>query len=174
MLLYNQVIFMEIFLKEAEYSQRGVLNNLLEKYSYEFSQYDKVPFNQDGLYGYTYLDSYFTSSDRFAYFILADTHLAGFCMVNKHAECERAVDWSVAEFFVAYPYRRQGVGSKTMEKLFEKHKGFWNIKYHPKNTASKIFWTKIADKHSHGNYELLIGCEKYSDGTAPEVLFFKI
>ena len=165
---------MEITLKPAEHSRKIILNNLLEKYNYEFSQYDKMPFNQDGLYNYTYLDSYFTSSNRFAYFIFADKHLAGFAMVNNRAECDRRVDWSIAEFFVAYPYRQQGAGSKAMEKLFEKHKGFWNIKYHPKNTVSKSFWTKIADKYSCGEYELLSGNEKYYDGTLPEVLFFKV
>ena len=41
---------MEITLKPAEHSRKIILNNLLEKYNYEFSQYDKMPFNQDGLY----------------------------------------------------------------------------------------------------------------------------
>ncbi len=165
---------MEITLKMVEYGEKSVLSNLLEKYSYEFSQYDKLPFNRDGLYNYSYLDCYFTSENRFAYFIFADMQLIGFAMVSKRAECDRYADWSVAEFFVAYPYRRQGIGSSTIKRLFEMHRGIWHIKYHPYNLASKAFWTKIADRHARGKYELTYGNEKYYDGTTPEVLVFRV
>ena len=51
--------------------EKETLRNLLEKYNYEFSQYDLIPFNEEGLYGYRYLDSYFTQPDRAAWFIRA-------------------------------------------------------------------------------------------------------
>ena len=31
--------------------EKETLRNLLEKYNYEFSQYDLIPFNEEGLYG---------------------------------------------------------------------------------------------------------------------------
>jgi hypothetical protein len=48
--------------------EKQILANLLEKYNYEFSQYDSRDVNKLGLYGYDYLDSYWTKPDHFAFF----------------------------------------------------------------------------------------------------------
>ena len=154
--------------------RKDVLTNLLEKYLYEFSQYDKWELNDNGLFGYEYLDEYFIENDRFAYFIYADGKLAGFALLNKYPECDRPIDWSIAEFFVSYNFRRQGVATEAIRQIFEKHKGCYHIKYHRKNTASVIFWNTIAKKYSGGNYENVIGDEPYYDGTPSTVLFFKV
>ena len=37
-------------------SQRETLRNLMEKYLYEFSQYDLNDLDENGLYNYQYLD----------------------------------------------------------------------------------------------------------------------
>lgn len=44
---------------EARKEDRDTMMNLLEKYLYEFSQWEKTDVNDDGLYGYEYLDCYF-------------------------------------------------------------------------------------------------------------------
>lgn len=154
--------------------RKTTLANLLEIYNYEFSQYDKLPFDDNGLFGYEYLDEYFTENDRFAYFIYADGQLAGFALLNKYPECDRPIDWSIAEFFVSYNFRRQGVATEVIEQIFAKHKGCYHIKYHRKNTASVIFWNKIARKYSGGNYEIVVGDEPYYDGTPATVLVFEV
>lgn len=154
--------------------RKDVLTNLLEKYLYEFSQYDKWELNDNGLFGYEYLDEYFIENDRFAYFIYAGERLAGFALLNKYPECDRPIDWSIAEFFVSYNFRRQGVATEAIRQIFEKHKGCYHIKYHRKNTASVIFWNNVAKKYSNGNYEIVMGDEPYYDGTPSTVLFFEV
>ena len=154
--------------------RKDTLANLMEKYLYEFSQYDKWQFDDNGLFNYDYLDEYFTEEDRFAYFIYADNQLAGFALLNKYPECDRPLDWSVAEFFVSYNFRRQGIATETIRQLFERHKGYYHIKYHRANTASVILWNSIARKYSNGNYEIVIGDEPYYDGTQATVLFFEV
>ena len=49
---------MAVTLKIVSLQEREILANLLEKYLYEFSQYDKIDLNALGLYGYKYLDCY--------------------------------------------------------------------------------------------------------------------
>ena len=44
---------------EAKKEDRDTVMNLLEKYLYEFSQWEKTDVNDNGLYGYEYLDCYF-------------------------------------------------------------------------------------------------------------------
>ena len=154
--------------------RKDTLANLMEKYLYEFSQYDKWQFDDNGLFNYDYLDEYFTEEDRFAYFIYADNQLAGFALLNKYPECDRPLDWSVAEFFVSYNFRKQGIATETIRQLFERHKGYYHIKYHRANTASVILWNNIARKYSGGNCEIVIGDEPYYDGTQATVLFFEV
>lgn len=83
---------MKVEIKRVSEEKKETLANLLEKYNYEFSQYDKRQFDDNGLFGYKYLNNYFTDSDRFAYFIYADNLLAGFALINKYHECERPID----------------------------------------------------------------------------------
>lgn len=51
---------MNVELQRVKLEEREILSNLLEKYDYEFSQYDNRDVNKLGLYGYQYLDYYWT------------------------------------------------------------------------------------------------------------------
>ena len=164
---------MNVELRPVPLAEKDTLNNLLEKYNYEFSQYDKIPFGADGLYHYWPLEAYWTEANRAAYFIMVEGVLAGFALINAHPECDHPLDWAVAEFFVAYPYRRSGVGSAVMAEIFQRHRGVWHIKYHPANTVSAVFWNGIARKHASGEVKKLRGTEDYYDGTPAEVLVFE-
>lgn len=164
---------MDVAIRPVLPEEKETLNNLLEKYNYEFSQYDKIPFGADGLFHYLHLDAYWTETDRAAYFIMAEGALAGFVLINAHPECDRPLEHAVAEFFVAYPYRRAGVGSETMRQIFQRHRGVWHIKYHPANTVSVAFWNGIARRYAAGLVEKLRGSEDYYDGTPSEVLVFR-
>ena len=166
---------MQTKLIPAASSDRQRLENLLEKYNYEFSQYDKTRFDADGLFSYEWLPTYFEGKDdRAAYLICAGGNLAGFALINRIAECERPLDWAVAEFFVAYPFRRNGVGSAAMEQIFAHHSGRWQIKYHSKNQPSAAFWNGIARRYAAGAVETLRGAEDYADGTPAVVLCFSV
>ena len=164
---------MKTSIKRVYSGEKDTLANLLEKYNYEFSQYDKRQFDNNGLFGYKYLNNYFKESGRFAYFIFVDDTLAGFALINKYKECDRPIDWSIAEFFVSYNFRRQGVATEAVRQIFNIHKGWWHIKYHKKNVASVVLWNKIAKMYSD-DYELCIGDEPFDDGTEASVLFFEV
>ena len=165
---------MKVEIKRVSEEKKETLANLLEKYNYEFSQYDKRQFDDNGLFGYKYLNNYFTDSDRFAYFIYADNLLAGFALINKYHECERPIDWSIAEFFVSYNFRRQSVATEAVRQIFGIHKGYYHIKYHKKNEASAVLWNSVAKKYSNNSYEICVGDEPFDDGTEATVLFFEV
>lgn len=163
-----------IEIRRVTLDEKETLANLLEKYNYEFSQYDKRQFDNNGLFGYKYLNNYFTDNDRYAYFIYVEDLLAGFALINKYHECERPIDWSIAEFFVSYNFRRQGVATEAVNQIFKIHKGYYHIKYHKKNKASVVLWNNVAKKYSNDNYKLCIGDEPFDDGTEASVLFFEV
>lgn len=58
---------MNIELVTVAVDEKEILRNLLEKYDYEFSQYDQRDVNHLGLYGYDYLDYYWTEEGRHAF-----------------------------------------------------------------------------------------------------------
>lgn len=157
--------------------EKEILRNLLEKYDYEFSQYDLRDVNELGLFGYDWLDCYWTEDNRWPYFIRVDGKLAGFVMVNDYPEVPgRAIDFCMAEFFVLYKYRRAGVGRIAARMAFDAHRGRWLLKRHPHNLPSVAFWDRVVDEYTGGRFERICGYPdpvvNYDDGTPADVFFF--
>lgn len=169
---------MEVVIRQASLDDREILANLLEKYNYEFSQYDDRDVNKLGLYGYKYLDYYWTENNRWAYFIEADDKLAGFIMVNDYPEvAEEKTDYSISEFFIMHKYRRKGIGKESLYKVLNLHHGKWQLKRHPHNIGSVHFWNNVINEYTNGNYKLVEAYPNhevdYEDGTPADVFFFE-
>ena len=163
-------------IKKVSKGQKEILKNLMEKYNYEFSQYDYTDVNELGLYGFDYLDGYWTEEERYPYFIYVDGNLAGFAMVNNFAEDDSVeMDYAMAEFFIMYKYRKQGLGRKLAFYMFDLCHGKWQVKRHPHSTDAVIFWNKIIDEYTNGNYKLIEGHPNiiYDDGTPADMFYFE-
>jgi len=165
---------MDIELKRINVEDKEILKNLIEKYDYEFSQWDNRDVNKLGLYGYDYLDCYWTEEKRWAFFIVVDGNLAGFVMVNNYLEVNEETDYSLAEFFVMYKYRRSGVGRFAAIKVFDMFHGKWQLKRHPKNIASVHFWNEVISEYTVGKYTLIESYPNsvYDDGTLADIFLF--
>lgn len=169
---------MKIEIVKILLEQKETLKNLLEKYNYEFSQWDLRDVDDTGNYGYEYLDCYWTEERRYPYFIKVDGKIAGFVMVNDYPEVpEYETDYCLSEFFVMHKYRRLGVGKAAVGKVLDKHHGKWQLKRHPHNIASVHFWDTVIDAYTQGKYELIKAYPNpevdYEDGTAADVFFFQ-
>jgi predicted acetyltransferase len=156
-------------------NEKEILRNLLEKYDYEFSQYNDCDVNELGLYGYDYLDSFWTENNRFPYFIKVEDKLAGFIMVADYPITGLETNWTMWNFFVLYKYRKMGIGTIGVNKMFDNHKGKWGLMYHPKNIVSKKFWNKVVGEYTKGKYDLIKDKKEvgYEDGTMAEILVFE-
>jgi len=166
-----------VTLRKVELDEKQILANLLEKYDYEFSQYTGADINKLGLFGYSYLDHYWTDEgQRWAYFIEVDGKLAGFVMVKKHFSAEgREIDFCMAEFFVVYKYRGTGVAKKAFFDTLKLHKGRWELYYTPKNITSARFWHKTINEYTDGKYEFIKAYPTitYDDGTPADLFIFE-
>ena len=166
----------DIELERVRKEDREILANLLEKHLYEFSQWDLKEVNPLGLYGYQYLDYYFTEENRWAYFIKVEGQLAGFVMVITLPEVhDRETDYQMAEFFVLHKYRRKGLGYEAFRRVTDTHRGKWQLKLHPGNIPSVHFWEKSISRLTEGDYELVKAYPgtEYEDGTPGDVYFFE-
>lgn len=166
---------MKIELVPVTIDEKEILKNLLEKYDYEFSQYDNRDVNKLGLYGYKYLDNYWNEPNRWAFFVVVDDNLAGFAMVNSFPEAQEETDYSLAEFFIMYKYRRQGIGKYAAKQVFDMFKGRWQLKRHPKNIGSVYFWDTLVNEYTNGNYRLekAYPGSEYADGTLGDIFLFE-
>ena len=166
---------MKIELIQTEADDKETLRNLLEKYEYEFSQWTLQDVNNFGLYGYDYLDCYWTQKNRWAFLIKVDGMLAGFAMVNDFPEApDETADYTLSEFFVLFKYRHKGVGKAAANMVFDQFRGRWQLKRHPKNLSSVYFWDSVVSDYTGGDYRLLKGCPgtEYEDGTPGDVFLF--
>jgi predicted acetyltransferase len=166
---------MNITIEEIRVDEKEILKNLLEKYNYEFSQYEETDVNKLGLYGYDWLDCYWTEEKRFPYFIKVNNIIAGFILVNDYPETNIKTDYTLSEFFVMYKYRRLGVGKYVVNNILKKYHGKWQLKFHPHNVISEKFWINTVNEYTKGKYKIIDNDEKtkYRDGTIGKVLIFE-
>ena len=162
----------------ATQNEKAVLNNLLEKYLYEFSQWEKTDIAEDGLYHYEWLDCYLTEENRFPYLIRVDGHLAGFVLVSDYPEVpEEETDFCLSEFFILHKYRRCGCGRDAVFQVLDRHHGRWQLKCHPHNLASVRFWNAVVGEYTGGQCRLVRRYPshevEYEDGTPADVYFFR-
>lgn len=145
---------MEIHLEKVSLEQKSVLANLMELYLHDFSEYDQSDVGPDGLFGFEYLDSYWTDTDRHAFIVYVKDHIAGFVLVNKIVILEENTGAnSIAEFFIMRKYRRKGVGTQVATRILDMFPGQWEVSQVADNIPSTKFWKKVLDEYTNGKYE---------------------
>jgi predicted acetyltransferase len=86
--------------------------------------------------------------------ILYGEEPAGFAMVRRRsASADTASEFSMAEFFIARPWRRRGIGAQAVRLLFDRFAGHWLITEHVRNTGAVKFWRGVVATYTHGKYQ---------------------
>ena len=96
----------DVRVAQAIRSEHDVVGRLLELNAYEFSRVEGRSIGDDGLYGYRYLDAYWSEPDRFPYLVRADGELAGLALVSRLGPVLH-----ISEFLILPKFRRAGVGT---------------------------------------------------------------
>ena len=128
---------------------KGVLARLMELYLHDLSEFDDdLRLNVHGMFGYRWLDHYWTDEGRFPYFIRSAGDLAGFALVR-----ESAGEMSMAEFFIRRGYRKSGLSRSAAAEAFLRHPGPWNVQHSRRNEIAANFWPKVIASVSRGPIE---------------------
>lgn len=130
---------------------KPVIANLLELYMHDFSEFLGWDLNEHGLYGYRYLDHYWTEPGRHPFVVRVGGRLAGFALVSILFLDERS-ETSMSEFFILRKYRRQGVGEAVARQLFDQFPGQWSVAQMDRNVAAQSFWRAIIDRYTGGAF----------------------
>lgn len=89
--------------------------------------------------------------------ILHDQSPAGFALVTSGGSVASGrgprCDYRMAEFFIARPYRRRGVGKSAVRLILDRFSGTWEIIEYLRNPGAVNFWRKVVAGYTGANYE---------------------
>jgi predicted acetyltransferase len=143
---------MNVEIQEATFDEKSILRNLMELYIYDASEFEPLDVGAHGLFGYRWLDHYWTESDRYPFIVRADGKLAGFVLVRTLEESKTGIR-SIAEFFILRRYRRQGMGRQVAHRIFDLFPGQWSVAQVDANQRAQVFWRKVISEYTQGNFQ---------------------
>jgi predicted acetyltransferase len=143
---------MQVELTRAPIEEKSVLQHLLELYSYDFSDFTGWDVNEHGLFGYRYLDHYWTDPGRVPLLIRVEGKLAGFALACPRDGEDDAAESFIAEFFVLRKYRRRGVGRLAARRVFAMFPGRWAVREVLENVTAQAFWRSVIAELTGGAF----------------------
>lgn len=105
--------------------------------------------------GADHLLRWFADSSAVPLLILKDSVPAGFAIVARGPgqAAPFGFDYRMAEFFVARPFRRLGVGRAAVPLVLDRFAGRWQIMEYARNTAAVSFWRRVVTLYTRGHFE---------------------
>ena len=143
---------MNVRLERVAFEDKEVLRRLLELLRYDSSEHDGSDVNALGLFGYRWLDHYWTDEERHPFFIRAGGSLAGFALVRRIESAQRH-HHALAEFFVMRRFRLLGVGREAAGQLFTLFPGPWRVHQEASNGGAQQFWRKVIALYTRGDFQ---------------------
>lgn len=125
----------------------------MQFYIYDFSEYVKYDVEDNGLFApYPGLKDYWEGSNgKFPYVIKKDAKYVGFVLVKFISSKDRTY-FSMAEFFILKKYRNAGIGKAIAVKVFNLHKGQWEVYQKESNKPAQVFWNKVISAYTKGQF----------------------
>lgn len=167
---------MNVDLDLVSAGKKQALKNLVKMYCYEWSQYNGIDIDQNGEFAFERdLDRFFSRERHFPYFVLLDGRIAGFVLIDDDFDYHKDSDYAISEFFILHKYRRMGIGKRAAVEAIKRHPGKWEIKMHPKNKGSIVFWKAVAEEIVGGDYAIAAECgeARYCDGSLGTIMGFR-
>lgn len=118
-----------------------MIDNLIQLYAHDFSEFQEIELNESGRFEYTPLPLYWTERERHPFLIKLDGKLAGFVLVKR----ETAV-WDMAEFFVVRGCRRHGIGTIAAQAAWKQFPGPWEVRVMEANQTALAFWERAISR----------------------------
>ncbi|GAB4202387.1 MAG: hypothetical protein OHK0022_25530 [Roseiflexaceae bacterium] len=167
---------MDVTLVRVGPDEAHVLRHLFVAYFYDMSQYDdQLLINRHGLPVWapggveaeqtprTHEEcarfNWWVRDECEQYLIRADGRLAGFVIIAcaPMAHMPAGIDYELMDFYIAPPFRRQGVGRHAAPLAFDLHRGAWVVYQLARNLPARAFWQGAVSAYTGGRYENLDG-----------------
>lgn len=147
----------------ATVDEKEKLRNLLQFYIYDFSEFIEAHLERDGRFDDYPIDNFFNKGGYYPYLVEYKDHLAGFALVKQIEEKQKHY-FIISEFFIMKKYRHAGIGREVAKRVFELHRGDWQVGQIEKNKAAQSFWLKVIDEYTDGAFK-----EKLDEGHRTQI-----
>ncbi len=145
---------MPVKLTPIQKTAQEVLRTMMLDYFREIDPEKVVVDNGEERLDYPYFATYWTDEKRAPFFIQHDEDVVGFVLVNDWIiHHSFAANHSIAEFYIAPPFRRKGVGAAAAEVVFSSLPGKWEIRQSTTNLPAVAFWRRTIRDFTGGRYQ---------------------
>ena len=147
---------MRVDISRVEVGDKAVLRNLMELCQHDYSEFEDSDTDEHGLFGYKYLDNYWTENGRHPFIVKVGDRLAGFALVRQIEGVA-----NMAEFFIMRKYRGNGTGRIVACRIFDMFPGKWRVEQMPGNLPAQAFWRKVISEYTGGHFHDFPSDEKW-------------
>ena len=145
---------MKVSVRAANIDEKDTLDNLLQLYLHDFSEFAPDETDSQGRFTYPYLDHSWRDPQRFPFIIDVESNIAGFALVrceNDPTSGEPVTNLS--EFFILRVFRNQGIGNKAAVKLWDSFPGKWQVNVLYTNKLAYPFWKHAISRYTNNSFE---------------------
>lgn len=134
--------------------EKTALENLLQLYMYDFTEYTDSDVNLVGRYTIMPdFDLYWAEADtNYPFLIFVDDHIAGFAFVKNINTDERSYHY-LAHFFILKKFRKKGIGKQAAKIIINSYAGEWELYQLERNIPAQTFWRRIITELTDGRYD---------------------
>ncbi|KQN53604.1 GCN5 family acetyltransferase [Pseudomonas sp. Leaf48] len=132
----------EIELHAAQRDELQIIENLMQFYTYDFSEWLPLKLGQQGFFNILPMPHYWRDPATQPFLIRVDGELAGFVTVDDRTHLPGA-RYNIGYLFVSRGYRGQGVGRFVISTLLSQLPGQWQIFHIDANKPARLFWSAV-------------------------------
>jgi predicted acetyltransferase len=141
----------EITLHATQRDELQIIENLMQFYSYDFSEWLPLKLGDHGLFDLQPLTEYWRNPATRPVLIRVAGELAGFVTLDDQTHLPGA-QHNMGYLFVSRRFRGQGVGRFVVSTLLSQVPGQWQIFHLEANQPARLFWAAVIPTLSAGNF----------------------
>jgi predicted acetyltransferase len=140
-----------IELHAAQRDELETIENLMQFYTYDFSEWLPLKLSEHGFFSLRPLSDYWQKPATRPFLIRVDGELAGFVTVDDNTHLPGA-DYNIGYLFVSRRFRGQGVARFVVSTLLSRFPGQWQIFHIEANLPARLFWATVMPDLSAGGF----------------------
>lgn len=129
-------------LHAAQRDELETIENLMQFYTYDFSEWLPLKLGEYGLFNILPMPDYWRNPATRPFLIKVDGELAGFVTVDNQVHLPGA-NYNIGYLFVSRRFRGQGVARFVVSTLLSQFPGQWQIFHIEANQPARLFWAAV-------------------------------
>ena len=131
-----------IELHAAQRDELDTIENLMQFYTYDFSEWLPLKLGEYGFFDILPMPDYWRHPATHPFLIKVDAELAGFVTVDNQTHLPGA-NYNIGYLFVSRRFRGRGVGRFVVSTLLSRFPGQWQIFHLDANQPARLFWAAV-------------------------------